>query len=215
MLREVAVATHGIAERANARGVLGYQWSPEHILRMLWTQNVRPLPLAFDNTVRDQLIKLLPQGLFATAVELGAEAVVAQQGEEMLVMQCIGELDVYVVVVQLVAACFDDVEDVVDFLARVCDRAELVTRDCAELWDEVLVCGDVEVHLELPVIALGEAQAVKIAGNVLEGSRIIVLELDGLLLAFLQHTCQFLPLSIRPYVTLTAKWPARPDSLGK
>ena len=56
-----------------------------------------------------------------------------------------------------------------------------------------------KVHPEFPVTAHKKAQSVEIAEDVLEGNGVIVLELDGLLLAFLQHMCQLLPWSIHPF----------------
>ena len=56
-----------------------------------------------------------------------------------------------------------------------------------------------KVHPEFPVTAHRKAQSVEIAEDVLEGNGVIVLELDGLLLAFLQHMCQLLPWSIHPF----------------
>ena len=215
MVTVVAVVPGDITAGAIALDFLGSQLPLEYSLLMLMTQREGLLLLAFETPIRGQLVELLPQRLFATAVELGAEAIVAQQSDEMLLTQLIGELDEHVVLVQFVAARFDDVEDVVGFVARTGDSVKFVTRYCAELRDEVLVRGDVKVHPELPVIAHRKAQSVEVAENVLEGSWVIVLELDGLLLALLQHMCQLLIRSIRPFMRLTAKSLRRPESFRK
>jgi hypothetical protein len=121
----------------------------------------------------------------ATTIELSAEAIVAQQSDEMLPAQLRGKLDKHIVVAQVVVDCFEDVEDLLGRVAHPSGRAKPITRFCAELRDEVLVGGDVKVHPESPVVALLKVEAVEIAGSLLEGDWVVVLEFDGLLLAFL------------------------------
>jgi hypothetical protein len=63
---------------------LAVRWCLEYFLRMQWTQRVTLLLLAFETPFPGQLIELLPKSLFATKIELGTEAIVAQQSDEML-----------------------------------------------------------------------------------------------------------------------------------
>lgn len=90
-----------------------FDWFLENPLRMRRTQSVRLLFLVCNEDFRSQLIELLPQRLFAATVELSAEAIVAQQYAEILLAQLSSELDKFIVVTEVGAACFDDVEDVV------------------------------------------------------------------------------------------------------
>lgn len=53
---------------------------------MLLTQRVTLLFLVCKEEFRGQLVELLPQRLFAAIVELSAEAIVAQQFSEMLLV---------------------------------------------------------------------------------------------------------------------------------
>jgi hypothetical protein len=96
------------------------------------TQDVRLLRHISPEDSRSQPIDLLPKRVLATAIELSAEALVAEQLSEVFLAQGSRKLDKRGITAQVCANDFHDVENVIDGRAGLGDGADLAARDCAE-----------------------------------------------------------------------------------
>lgn len=131
-------------------------------------------------SVCDEGVDDLPPPLFVL-IHFLADPLVLKQCLDVELAQGMCKLDKTFIVLHLVVDGFEDVEDLVGISLRVGDAGKLVACDCAEVELQVLVCRQVNVKPVAPCLDVlsrrRRRDAVDVLEDVLEGIRIVMLEL--------------------------------------
>ena len=138
------------------------------------------------SSVGDQGINDLPPPFFVL-IHFPADPFIRKECLDVELAQGMCKLDKAFVVLHLVIDCFENVEDLVGISLRVCKARKLIARDCAELRLQVLVGSQVNVKPVAPCLDIlsQRKDPVDVLEDVLEGVRVVMLELQYFLRGFL------------------------------